>query len=130
MSKRESELKSAFSKELAKQLPNFYVFHYATAGAPDRSIIGAGVQSNWEMKHGTPDFASPDNQALICTRMAVQGGHCRYVIWQEHKGLERTLIAHPRDVLERKGWGVHAEASCPGFDHKWLCAQIRKAHGI
>jgi len=130
MSKREGELKSALTKELARQCPNFYVLRYATAGAPDRSIVGAGRQTNWECKHATPDFDSPDNQALLCTRIAVNGGHCRYVLWQERKGLERTVIVHPRHILERTTWDVLPEAWCAGFDHRWLVEQIRKAHGI
>lgn len=130
MSKREAELKSGLTKELTRQCPGFYILCYATAGAPDRTIIGAGRQTNWEMKHCTPDFVSHDNQALTCTRIAVSGVHCRYVLWQERNGVERTMVVHPRAILERAGWDVVPEAFCVGFDHRWLVGQIRKAHGV
>lgn len=125
--KREGELKAAFTEELKRQCPSFIVLRYMTAGGPDRSVIGVGRQTNWEMKHGTPDFVSHDNQALICTRLAVQA-HCRYVLWQERKGAQRTLIVHPRVILERSGWNVEPEAFCVGFNIPWLVNYVRHIH--
>src|SRR5690348_15206128 len=103
--KREAALKSAAMAELARQLPAFLVLQLADAGGPDRLIVGAKRTTFWEFKHGTPQFASPGNQALMCTRLDVQS-YCRYVIWQERDGVALTLIVNPRTVLERTGWNV------------------------
>lgn len=129
MSKREGELKAAFTEVMSRLLPRYYVLRYTTAGAPDREIIGAGYSTRWEFKHGTPQFESIGLQELTCTRLAGVG-HCRYVIWQENaKGTgQRTLIVHPKYILNRDGWDFQAEASTNGFDHHWLCEQIRKVH--
>lgn len=127
--KNEAGLKSAAMKELHKQLPAFLVLALADAGGPDKTVVGAGRTTFWEFKHATPDFTSHDNQALLCTRLAVQG-YCRYVIWQEHHGIKRTLIVHPRAVLERDSWAVVPESFTTGFDHRWLVEQVRKAHRI
>ena len=126
--KREGELKSAFTKELKRQLPDFYVLQYATSGAPDREIVGAGVTTRWEMKHATPDFVSPGDQELMCCRLAV-AGHCRYVIWWENaQGIgQRTMIVHPNRVLDQS---LVPEVWCQGHDHRWLVQQIRMAHRI
>lgn len=128
--KREAELKSLFTKEMKRQLPNFFMLHFASAGAPDREIVGNGFTTRWEFKHGTPGFASPGNQELFCMRLAA-AGHCRYVIWQESRlGLgARTMIVHPKNVYNRGGgWNFLPEASCPGFDIRWLVNQVREAH--
>ncbi len=130
MAKREAELKSKLTKELKKQLPHYLILQYATAGAPDRSIVGDEVQTNWECKHSTPTFDCPGNQLLLCQRLELRG-HCRYIIWWEDgKGdNQQTWIVRPRDV-GRQGI-VHAiEQVTRGFDISWLVAQIRKAHGI
>lgn len=131
MSKREGELKSALTRELKSQLPTFIVQYFASAGSPDRSITGAGVTTHWEFKHGTPDFASPGDQELMCMRLAA-GGHCRYVVWQEsRRGTgQRTMIIHPREVFNRTSWTFTPEAWTTGYDHRWLVAQIAKVHGL
>lgn len=127
--KREAELKSKFGQELKRQLPGFYVLQYSTNGAPDREIIGAGVSSRWEMKHATPDFASPGDQELMCCRLAV-AAHCRYVVWWERGIIQKTMIVHPRKVMGRTSWDLEAESFCVGFDMRWLVEQVRKVHGI
>lgn len=129
MTKREGELKSQFRREMKKQLPGFLMLQYATAGAPDRAIIGLGRTTNWEFKHGTPDFVSHGDQELMCARIDAVS-HCRYVIWYEtHRGeSQRTLIVRPRDVLHRTGWLFDPIAWCRGFDMHWLVGQIREAH--
>lgn len=128
MTKREGDLKSLFGKEFRRQLPGFMMLQYATNGAPDRSVIGCGRQSNWEMKHGTPAFASPGDQELVCCRLAAVA-HCMYVVWTEHRGVQRTLIVHPRAVMDRDGWNLEPSAWCIGFDMKWLVEQVAKEHG-
>jgi len=125
--KREGELKSKFGQELKLQLPNLYVLHYATNGAPDREIIGAGITTRWEFKHGTPDFLSHADQELMCCRLATVA-HCRYVVWWERGTIQKTMIVHPNEVRLRKSWNLIPEAFCVGFDMKWLVGQIRLAH--
>ncbi len=125
--KREAELKAKFMKELHRQLPAFLVLQYSTNAAPDREIVGMGVTTRWEMKHATPQFASPGDQELMCCRLAV-AAHCRYIVWYEHCGVERTLIVHPRHVFGRTNWNLETEAWCVGLDMKWLVDYIRKMH--
>jgi hypothetical protein len=127
--KREAELKSSFGEELKRQLPGFLSLSYSTNGAPDREIVGAGITTRWEFKHATPTFRSPGDQELMCMRLAA-AGHCRYVIWHEVKGIEKTMIAHPKEIHRRDGWNIHAEAWCVGFDMKWLVSQIKKEHRL
>ena len=129
MQKREADLKSAFVAELKRQRPGFIVLAYATNGAPDRSIVGGGKQSNWECKHATPDFDSPGDQVLMCMRLA-HVGHCRYVFWQEsaHGTRQRTMIVHPRAVHERNGPLVACEEFCVGYDMRWLAERVLEVH--
>lgn len=127
--KREAELKSLFRAELKRQLPGFLMLEYATNGAPDRSVVGAGRQSNWEMKHATPDFRSPGDQELMLCRMAA-AGHARYIVWWEKGPVQKTMIVHPRDVMHRASWNLEAQTWCTGFDMRWLVDQVRLAHGI
>ena len=129
--KREGELKAAAMDELSTQCPTFLVLLQATAGAPDRAIVGNGKTSWLEFKHATPEFESPGNQELMCMRLALQG-YCRYVIWQEGaRGYgQRTLIVHPREVHQRTSWKVIPEVYCMGYDHRWLVRFIQKVHGL
>ena len=127
--KIEGKLKSDFTKELKRQRPDYYVLHYSTAGAPDREIVGNGITSRWECKHATPDFVSPENQELMCARLATVA-HCRYVFWWESsKGTgKKTMIVHPLKVLRRVGCVVVPETWTEGFDHGWLVEQVMKVH--
>lgn len=133
IAKREAELKSQLFAELEEQYPGFLVLQYLTNGAPDRTIIGVGKQTNWEFKHGTPDFETPLLQALCCARIEIKS-HCRYVIWHELRGIKRTMIVRPRVIharcIDSNRVALEAEAWCTGFDHKWLVKEIVKAHGI
>ena len=133
MEKREAELKAAFRREMRLQLPRFLLLQYATAGAPDREVVGLGVTTRWEFKHATPQFDSDGFQELTCLRLAA-AAHCRYVIWFEDGNgtSRRTMIVHPRHVKDKKGHArdMEAEATCVDFDMRWLVAQVRKAHRI
>lgn len=126
MIKREGELKSAFTREFRRQLPHFIVLMNSSRAAPDRSITGGGRTTWWEFKHATPGFDSPGDQELMCMRLAVQG-FCRYVIWWESsKGIgQRTMIVHPKMVADHS---LIPEASCEGFDYKWLTNYIQTIH--
>lgn len=129
--KREGELKSLFTKEMKRRLPSAVMLLYASAGAPDRSITWNGYTTNWEFKHGTPQFESQGLQELTCMRLAVVG-HCRYVIWQENDRDQKTLIVHPQKVYNRKGWDLETEAEVVffGFDQVQLVEYIRGVHQI
>lgn len=124
MSKREGELKSAFSKEFKKQLPHFLVLFHSSRAAPDRSITGGGRTSFFEFKHGTPNFETHGDQLLMCRRLAAHG-FCRYVIWEEKDGVKRTLVIHPERIHDGT---MVSEDWCGGFDHKWLTSYIKKIH--
>jgi len=127
--KREGHLKSLFAAELKRQLPGFYILQYATSGAPDREIVGGGITTRWEAKHGTPDFLSPPDQELMCCRLAAVA-HCKYIVWSERKGIKRTMIVHPLEVMRRTSWDLIPEAFCAEFDMRWLVAQVRLAHHL
>ncbi len=127
--KREALLKQRFGAELKRQLPGFMLLEYATNGAPDREIVGATITTRWEMKHATPDFTSPSDQELMCCRLAACA-HCRYVIWHEHRGIQKTMIVHPLKVMRRESWDLEAEAFCVGFDMRWLVEQVKAAHRL
>ena len=129
MSKYEAKLKSDFFKELHLQLPTYLLLAQASAGAPDKGIVGNGLTSYWEFKHGTPGFTTTGNQTLFAMRLAQQSP-CRFVIWQElSNGLKYTMIVHPRQIHERRGWQVKPEYACDGFNHQWLVEQVRRVHG-
>jgi hypothetical protein len=127
MNKREADLKSLFSAELKRRVAGFELLQYSTNGAPDRSVVGLGRQTNWEFKHGTPEFDSPADQELICCRLA-HLAHCRYVVWCEKGSIQRTMIVHPLKVRNRTSWNLEAEALCPGFDMRWLVERVIEAH--
>ncbi len=130
--KREGELKSAFTEELKRQCPSFVVILHATAGAPDRSIHGAGQGSSWEFKHATPDFESPGIQELFCMRLD-EAHHCRYVLWWENGSDQRTMIVRPRAIFRHthtRSVMPYADAWVYGFNHHWLVCQVKKAHGL
>lgn len=124
MTKREAELKSKFYKELRLQLPTFQVLWLATAGAPDRCIVGNRHTSFLEFKHADPEFTSHGNQELMCRRLARQG-FCRYVIWYERSGWKQTFIVHP-DHLHP----IVPEEQTHGFDHKWLVNYVKRIHKV
>jgi hypothetical protein len=131
--KYEGKLKSAFGAELKKQLPNFLTLMFATRAASDRLIVGNGVSTFWEFKHGTPDFDVPGDQLLMCMRLDVQG-RCRFVIWEEQAtGIgKRTMIVKPREVYEARKAGRQPlpEIWTTGFNHKWLVDHIKTLHRV
>lgn len=130
ITKEEAKLKAAFMRELVLQLPDFVTLRYATAGAPDREIVGNNFVSFFEFKHATPRFRSPGNQELTMCRLA-RVAYARYVIWREtpHGG-KSTMIVHPLIIHERTGWDLVPEAVTIGFDHEWLVEQVKRVHGL
>lgn len=130
IAKQEAALKSAFGKELKKQLPGFLSLRLLGAGDPDRAIVGLGKVTFLEFKHGTPRFDSPGNQEVQCMRLD-QACFCRYIIWQESsEGADkRTLIVRPTHVHHRRNGGdLIPEESFPGFDHVSVVEWLRKRH--
>jgi len=130
--KREGELKAGAMSEVRRLRPAYQILLLATAGGPDRVIVGDARTTFWEFKHGTPDFESQGNQELCCRRLAAQGAYCRYVIWQENAdGFgQRTMIVHPDMIARREGSRVVPETFCTGFNHAWLARQILWAHRL
>lgn len=131
MTKREGELKSAFTKAFKLVVPQAVILLFSSAGAPDRSITFSGHTTHWEFKHGTPGITSHALQELMCMRLEIEG-HCRYVIWHESAAFGRkTFILRPTAVHHwlRSQQTPKAEAQCEGFNHAWLVAQVKKAHG-
>ena len=117
------------TRELKRRAPEFLTLFYATAGAPDREIVGNNVTTRWEFKHATPFFDSPANQELECMRLAKQG-HCRYVLWAETAAWgQHTLIVHPKEVHGRGPLNfIRTEARCKGFDMGWLVDYVLEQH--
>lgn len=126
--KREAFLKSAFFRQLKQQAPELMVFQLATAGAPDRLIVGNGKTTFWECKHGTPTFALNGRQDLCCKRLA-DSAYCRYVVWLEDRygSNKRTLIVHPY-YIQQVLCGGGADDWSLGFNHQWLVKYIKQIH--
>lgn len=123
----ESGLKSALLKQMKLVVPGFVVLGHrdgVTSGVPDWSVTGEGRTTWIEFKHAAPNFKSTGIQELTMMRLA-GAGYARYVVWEEKRGVKRTLIVHPKDLKD-----LTPEAWCVGFDHRWLAEQIRKAHGV
>ena len=129
--KREAELKTAFGKELRRQIPGAVTVLHVSTGAPDRAITFGGLTTYLEFKHGTPTFDSPGIQELCCMRLEA-AGRCRYVVWQENANGagQRTLIVRPRMVFRREGWCLDAEKTFVGFDHKAAVRWLWESHGF
>ena len=123
----ESSLKSSWMAQMKSDAPGFVAIRHEdvrTSGIPDASITGCGRTTWWEAKYGTPDFQSTGIQELTMLRLSA-AGYARYVIWEERKGVRRTLIVHPKHLAD-----LTPESWCVGFDMKWLVNEVRKAHGL
>ena len=125
--RNESALKSAFMKEIKASLPGFVALRHEdvrTAGIPDLSLTGCGKTSWWEFKHSVNGFDSTGIQELTMLRLSA-AGFARYVIFEDKRGIKRTLVLHPKHLSD-----LVAEAWCVGFDMRWLVEQVRKAHDL
>jgi hypothetical protein len=125
--RQESTLKAKCLKEAQEHLKGFVIFQHQEVrriGVPDVSITGLSKTSWWEFKHGTPDFDSTGLQELTMLRLA-GAGFARYIIYLEDKDGEskRILIVHPKEFKD-----LIPEASCVGFNHRWVAEYIRKIH--
>jgi hypothetical protein len=123
--KDESGLKSALMKVVKQRLLTLVALRHEdvrTAGIPDLSLTGFGHTTWWEFKHGTPDFTSSGIQELTMLRLAAVG-YARYVIWEEGRGIKRTMIVHPKHLSD-----LVATAWCTGFNHQWIVEQMRIVH--
>lgn len=129
--KRESALKSALMAEIKAHLPGFVAQRHEdvrTSGTPDLSLTGRARTSWWEFKHGTPDFESHGIQELTMLRLAASSFHARYVVWEERRGVKRTLVVHPKHI-ECEDLGAVAEAWWVEFDLRQLVDHMRRVHG-
>lgn len=127
MSHIEGKLKASLFRRLHQDAPNLIILQLATAGAPDREVIGNGFTSHWECKHGTPQFVSPGNQELMCQRIEVQG-YCRYILWleDEHGRDKRTLIVRPRHINDAI-YDTY-DACVSGHSHSFVSQFIQSLH--
>lgn len=126
--RNESVLKLKLMEQIRKDLPGFVALRHEdvrTSGIPDMSLTGFAKTTWWEFKHAVPTFDSTGIQELTMLRLAA-AGYARYVIWEEQRGIKRTLIVHPRHVGTKPL--IH-ESACVGYDMQWLVAYMRKAHG-
>lgn len=126
--KREAELKAAFTKVFKAAAPHYLVLLHASRAAPDRSITGNRRTTFWEFKHATPLIESSGDQKLMCKRLAAHGFYCRYVVWFEYRDQQATLIVHPDIIGSINDRVPRVEATCEGFDHKWLTDYILTIH--
>lgn len=135
MNKQETKLRSAYLPIAKELMPNPDWVHLRhedvrSGGHPDYSLSGKHRTSWWEFKHATPLFESDLRQRTICQWLA-HASYCRYVIWEETEDFKRTLIVHPKNVKFSTmmiGQTVEVEASCSGFNHRWLAEYMYKVH--
>jgi hypothetical protein len=122
----ESSLKSELMQQFKLRLPNYVALRHEdvrTAGIPDISLTGYRRTTWLEAKHDDDDgFKSTGIQELTMLRLA-SAGCARYIIWQEKKGIRRTLIVHPKGLktLDTKLW-------CAEFNFDWLVEQVERVH--
>ena len=125
IAKQEARLKATLMKELREHLLGAVTLRHEdrfTSGIPDISVTWHGRTTWWECKHATPSLVSQGIQELTLLRLAA-AGHARYIVWQERRGVRRTMIVHPNRLRD-----LETETTCPGFDMSWLVEQIRLAH--
>ena len=125
MAKQEQFIRSNLMAQLKMELPGFVFLRHEDVrqnGHPDLSATGIAKTTWWEIKHGTPDFETNGIQELTMLRLAA-AGYARYIVFEERKEIQRTLIIHPRHIAT-----VSPEASTIGFDYKWVANYIREVH--
>lgn len=122
--KHESDYKAALMREL-RSSPGCVALRHEdrfTSGIPDISVTRGGRTSWWECKHANPGIKSEGIQELTMLRLAA-AGYARYIVWEEVRGILRTLIVHPMHIST-----LQPETFCRSFDMLWLVEQIRKVH--
>lgn len=128
MKKDESDLKAKLVKAFRAELPNFIcqrIEDRITSGWPDIEIIGRARTSYIEVKHATPNFVTSGIQELTMLRLANASFYARYVIFEERRGVRRTLIVHPKNLEP-----LQPEAFIIGFQFGWVVDKIREMHGV
>ena len=123
----ESDLVQALKKFVKGLLPFAIFIKLAdrfNSGYPDVTVTWRGITSWWELKHYDNEaFKSPELQETRCKQLGEQG-ICHYVIYEERKGVRRTLIVAPKDMdhwEQTNNWA-------PGFDHTFVVKFIRQCH--
>ena len=122
----ESSLTTDLLRELRARLPGAVVMKHSElrlSGVPDFSVTLGGRTSWFEVKYG-PRIISKGIQQLTCARLA-SAGMCRYIFFEEKRGVRRTLVLHPKhiDDLMPEVWHV-------GFNHRFVCDFVRQVHGV
>lgn len=128
MSRVESYHKGKLMAQLRLSFPGFVFLRHedvSMSGLPDIEILGNGRCSYWEAKHATPRFEKKPIQTLMMTRMTRADIHARYIIWEEHHEIQRTLIVHPSMI---NVWTARPEVVASGIDHLAIVEAVRKVH--
>jgi hypothetical protein len=126
--KREADYKAALMRELRARLTGFVcqrIEDRFTSGWPDIEVIGKARTSYWEAKHADPSWTTHGIQELTMMRLAAASFHARYIIWEEKRGVKRTLIVHPKNLGD-----LQPESFCVGFNMTWLVEQIQQVHSV
>lgn len=96
---------------------------YFRSGWPDISFSGLQRTSYLEAKLAAPRLRTDGIQELTCLRLAAASFHCRYLVWEERKGVRRTAIVHPGHIKD-----MTPEVEWPGFAIDEVVAYIRSIH--
>lgn len=95
-----------------------------TKDYPDMTVSWLDTTSWWELKlYDNEAFDTPEAQSIMCRKLAQQS-ICNYIIYEERKGVKRTLIVHPGQM---DAWSICTNFA-HGFSHVWVAAYIRKTH--
>lgn len=89
-----------------------------TSGSPDVSITWKKKDTWWEFKHGPKVHWANALQQLTCRRLATNG-ICYVILYEDIKGVRRTCILTPDEVLVEF---TH------GFDHRFVLDFVRRTH--
>ena len=128
----ESELKDDLVRYLRYELKGAIIFRHEdkyTAGIPDMSITYRCVTIWMEIKYANPTIHQRGLQTLTCVRLANQS-LAWIVIYEEKGGAKKTIITHPRNVMQGTvAENTPDECMVPGFDHKLVAEFIRRICG-
>ena len=99
-----------------------------TAGIPDISVT-ATKRTTWiEVKHANPGLSGKGIQNILCCRLD-DVGHCVYVVYEERRGIRRTLILNPHSLREGKiGELGPRERMITGFSHDFVVSYLKETH--
>ncbi len=101
---------------------------YASIGIPDISWTWRGFTTWIEVKYARPHIQSRGVQKITCCKLEAQG-RCLYVVYEEIKGVKRTLILTPINVFNNRLSGTGpSECVFTGFSHESVVKAIGSTH--